>query len=190
MQFDEPARAGRLTPGLLEKTADVIAAAHGALAPVLTAGHAADYRAIVRGLCETETDGAARLGLHIGDPALFDALDAELAHVDALLERRRRQGKVRRAHGDLHLRNMCVFEGEPTLFDALEFDERMATADVLYDLAFLLMDLRAIGMGQGASLVMNRYWDAAREEEEALKLLPFFMGLRAGVRMAVAVAAE
>ncbi|PQA87527.1 AAA family ATPase [Hyphococcus luteus] len=190
MQFDELAKAGRLTPALLEKTADAIAEAHGALEPVLTTGHAADYRAIVRELRETETDGADRLGLHVGDPSLYDALDAALAHADPLIERRRREGKVRRGHGDLHLRNMCLFEGEPTLFDALEFDERLATNDVLYDLAFLLMDLRRIGMKEGANLVMNRYWDAAREEEAALELLPFFMALRATVRMAVAVEAE
>ena len=43
-------------------------------------------------------------------------------------------GRVRRAHGDLHLRNICLFEGEVEPFDALEFDERLATTDVLYDL--------------------------------------------------------
>ncbi len=189
-QFDELAKAGRLTPALLEKTADVIAGAHGALEPVFTTGHAADYRAIVRELRETETQGAAKLGLNVGDPALYDALDAALARVDPLIERRRRAGKVRRGHGDLHLRNMCLFEGAPTLFDALEFDEQLATNDVLYDLAFLLMDLRRIGMAGGANLVMNRYWDGAREEEGALEILPFFMALRAAVRMAVAVEAE
>jgi predicted kinase len=74
-------------------------------------------------------------------------------------------------------------------FDAMEFDERMATVDVLYDFAFLLMDLRRVGLDEHANAAMNRYWSVAGEDEEALGLLPFFMSLRACVRMAVAVEA-
>jgi hypothetical protein len=48
---------------------------------------------------------------------------------------------VRRCHGDLHLRNICVVDGRPVLFDCIEFSEAIASVDVLYDLAFLLMDL-------------------------------------------------
>ena len=48
---------------------------------------------------------------------------------------------MRRAHGDLHLGNLCLWHGRPVLFDALEFDDALATIDLGYDLAFLLMDL-------------------------------------------------
>jgi predicted kinase len=34
---------------------------------------------------------------------------------------------------------------------------------------------------------MNRYWDASGEDENALRLLPFFASLRAAVRMAIAI---
>lgn len=186
-QFDELAKAGRLDRNLAKRTAERIAAMHAAAPPVLTAGHAADYRAIIRNLRRTEKEGAAQLELEIGEPSPFAALDAELARVDPLIERRRAHGKVRRVHGDLHLRNICLLDGEPTPFDALEFDERLATTDVLYDLAFLLMDLNRAGLGQQANTVMNRYWDVAGEDEDALALLPFFMSLRAAVRMAVAI---
>ena len=54
---------------------------------------------------------------------------------------RRAPGFVRRAHGDLHLGNLCLWQGRPVPFDALEFDEALATIDLAYDLAFLLMDL-------------------------------------------------
>ena len=57
------------------------------------------------------------------------------------LAQRERDGFVRRAHGDLHLGNLCLWQGRPVPFDALEFDEAMATIDLGYDLAFLLMDL-------------------------------------------------
>ena len=63
----------------------------------------------------------------------------------ALLDARKTRGKVRRCHGDLTLRNICLFEGVPTLFDCLEFDDEIATIDVLYDVSFLLMDLWRVG---------------------------------------------
>ena len=68
-----------------------------------------------------------------------------LAAVGTLLNRRRAAGKVRRCHGDLHLRNVCLFQGKPTLFDCLEFSDELASVDVLYDLAFLLRDLEHRG---------------------------------------------
>lgn len=188
-QFDELARAGRLTPELIEETADIIARAHLAAAPVVTAGHVADYRGIIRGLKATEAHGAHQLALEPGDPAVFERLDTALAHIDPLIEARRRAGKVHRTHGDLHLRNICLFEGRPAPFDALEFDVRMATTDRLYDLAFLLMDLVRIGERAGANRLMNRYWDRSGEEEAAFRLLPFFMALRAAVRFAIHVEA-
>lgn len=189
-EFDELARNDKLTPSLLDDTADVIARAHRAAAPVYLAGHATDYRGVVQELKETETGGAERQGLSIASEALYAHLDREVTHLSGLIETRRKAGKVRRTHGDLHLRNMCLFEGQPTLFDALEFDERLATTDVLYDLAYLLMDLTRIKFRAEANQVLNRYWDSAQEDESGLQLLPFFASLRACVRMAVAVEME
>ena len=186
-QFDQLARAGKLTRGLVEGVVDVVARAHAAARTNLLMGHTADYRHVIEGLRQTEEHGAARLGLHAASPLLFERLDFELAHLSDLIEQRRREGKVRRGHGDLHLRNICLFEGHPTPFDALEFDARLATTDVIYDLAFLLMDLRRLGLAAHANAAMNRYWDAANEDETALGLLPFFMALRSAVRMAVAM---
>ncbi|HCX67118.1 MAG TPA: hypothetical protein DHK64_06160, partial [Rhodobiaceae bacterium] len=59
----------------------------------------------------------------------------------ALLDERRKAGYVRHCHGDLHLGNVTMVEGHPVIFDCIEFDDRLARIDVLYDLAFLLMDL-------------------------------------------------
>ncbi len=55
--------------------------------------------------------------------------------------RARPLGRVRRGHGDLHLGNIVLIDDRPVLFDAIEFDPLIAAGDVLYDLAFLLMDL-------------------------------------------------
>ncbi len=68
-----------------------------------------------------------------------------------------RGGKVRHCHGDLHLGNIVLYEGRPTLFDAIEFNDAFAEIDVLYDLAFLLMDLAHRGRADLAGVVFNRY---------------------------------
>jgi hypothetical protein len=97
-------------------------------------------------------------------------------------------GKVRHCHGDLHLRNICLLEGKPTLFDCLEFDEALASIDVLYDLAFLLMDLEHRGLGHFGNRVFNRYLDRC-EEDGGLAAIPFFLSLRAAIRAHVTATA-
>lgn len=188
-RFDALAQEGGLAVEQAERAAELIADIHRSAEPVWTAGHAADYRRIIHELRQAEEAAAAARDLSAGDERLYLKLDAELARVDPLIEERRVNGKVRRGHGDLHLSNLCLHDGVPALFDALEFDERMATTDTLYDLAFFLMDLRHFGLDRQANAAMNHYWNVAVESESSLALLPFFMALRASVRMAVAVAA-
>ena len=91
------------------------------------------------------------------------------------------RGFVRRAHGDLHLGNICLWQGRPVPFDALEFDEDLATIDLGYDLAFLLMDLDVRAGRPAANRVLNRY--VARTGDCGLVAgLPPFLSLRAMVR--------
>jgi aminoglycoside phosphotransferase family enzyme/predicted kinase len=187
--LDEIARAGRLTPEMIAEAVDAVAAFHARQPPCRDAGSAEDWRGIVQGLRRTEAGGAGRMGVAPAGADLFAALDREITRLTPLIEARTAAGWTRRGHGDLHLKNICLFEGRVTPFDALEFDEDLATADVIYDLAFLLMDLRARGLAGLANLAMNRYWDAARQPEPALALLPLCMALRAAVRMAVAAEA-
>jgi uncharacterized protein len=105
--------------------------------------------------------------------------------LELLLRHRESAGQVRRCHGDLHLRNIVLVGDDPIAFDAIEFDDSIATCDVLYDLAFLLMDLWQRGYCAEANLLLNRYlWGS---DDEALQLaglaaLPFFLALRATIR--------
>ncbi|HEX3860641.1 MAG TPA: AAA family ATPase [Stellaceae bacterium] len=119
------------------------------------------------------------------DAAQIDAVDAglrrELRRVGELLDKRREDGKVRRGHGDLHLGNICLVDGRPLLFDALEFSEAIASIDVLYDLAFLMMDLGHRGKRALAGLALNRYLDLT-EEDDGLAAMPLFLALRAVIR--------
>lgn len=110
---------------------------------------------------------------------------------EMLLFRRALNGKVRRCHGDLHLRNIVLQDDTPVLFDAIEFDESLASIDMLYDLAFLIMDLCERGMHDLGCRLLNRYlWlsDDELEEVEGLALLPLFLSLRATIRAKVLAA--
>ena len=75
-----------------------------------------------------------------------------------LLDTRRDAGHVRRCHGDLHLDNVFLFNGKPTLFDAIEFEDAFACIDVLYDLAFLLMDLERHGARRWPTPCSTAIW--------------------------------
>jgi uncharacterized protein len=132
-------------------------------------------------------------------PELFPVADAQrltavsraaLSHIRPLLMARGSRRLVRRGHGDLHLGNIALIDGRPMPFDALEFDPLVAAGDVLYDLAFLLMDLVDRKLQPAANVVLNRYLAETRrvEDLDALAALPFFMSMRAAIRAKVTAA--
>jgi uncharacterized protein len=111
-------------------------------------------------------------------------------HIVPLLAERGRNGLVRRIHGDLHLGNIALIDGKPVLFDAIEFSDIIASGDVLYDLAFLLMDLVERGLAEAANIVLNRYLAETKriDDLDALAALPFFLAMRAAIRANVTLA--
>ena len=119
--------------------------------------------------------------------ALIGATQAEFDRRRAMLDARGAAGQMRRCHGDLHLGNILEEGGRAVPFDCIEFNDILSEIDVLYDLAFLLMDLTFRGQNEGASRVLNGYLDeAARSFDEAalrgLVLLPLYLSVRAAVR--------
>jgi predicted kinase len=163
----------------MTETARMIARFHRD-APVVHAGGGA---ANLAGVLDINRAGFATS--RVFAEAEVEAFDAAfrkaLARHAALLDRREAAGRVRRCHGDLHLRNIFMLDGEPRLFDCIEFNDLIATVDVLYDLAFLLMDMWHRGFPELANLVTNRYLDEA-DDEDGFILLPFLMATRAAVR--------
>ncbi|KUF11826.1 AAA family ATPase [Pseudoponticoccus marisrubri] len=120
---------------------------------------------------------------------LLDRAAVELENRAALLDARASAGHVRRCHGDLHLSNIVLLDGVPHPFDALEFSEALGTCDVLYDLAFLLMDLLHRGLGMAANAVLNSYVSRAGRPAhlDGLAALPLFLSVRAAISAMVAV---
>ncbi len=185
--FDVMAREHRLTSELIHDLADRIAEFHAGTEPVHGAG-AARLRSVING--NRASMAALPTGL-LEAQACDELTRCSLAMLDdlaPLLDRRGAAGQVRHCHGDLHLGNVCLWRGRPTLFDCLEFDPELATCDLLYDLAFLLMDLWQRGLHGEASLLFNRYCDM-RDESDGLATLPLFLSIRAAVRAHVEASA-
>ncbi|MEA5469831.1 AAA family ATPase [Spirulina sp. 06S082] len=104
-----------------------------------------------------------------------------------LLDRRQKEGYIKHCHGDLHLHNICLYRDEPIFFDAIEFNELFSIIDVLYDLAFLLMDLDFRNFSTYANTIFN-YYSWQENDYKGVALLPLFLATRAAVRAHVSVA--
>ncbi len=186
--FSSIAAARTLTPDLLLRLTQRIIDFHQKAETRLDQGGSAGIAAVI----EINEQNLRKTLQDAGSRAKIDQLQsltlAAFKHHRALLDERRHSGRVRQCHGDLHLGNICLFEGEPTLFDCIEFSPLIACIDVLYDLAFLLMDLRLLGYKREAAGIFNRYLDLGGDEE-GTPLMPLFLSLRAAVRAHVTGAA-
>jgi aminoglycoside phosphotransferase family enzyme/predicted kinase len=179
------ASRGELTPKRLDDLADAVAAYHALLPPVLNWDSA---QALLR-----ISEGNALSALSAGLPqdavtAWHQQITAAIEHHRSWLDQRAATGFVRRCHGDLHLGNLCLWDDKPVPFDALEFDEALATIDVAYDIAFLLMDLEHRAGRRAANHVLNRY--VARTGDIATAGLPMFLSQRAMIRAHVLQATQ
>ncbi len=187
--LDHLAERGELGDALTGKLAVAVAAMHARAAPV----EAAPWLAAIAGFIADNTAAFREHG-ELFPAQAVDELErksqAALAKLLPLLSARGAAGLIRRGHGDLHLGNIAVLDGEPIAFDALEFDPIIAEGDVLYDLAFLLMDLVERGLAGAANAVLNGYFSASRRDEDCdgIAALPFFMSLRSAIRAKVTAA--
>jgi hypothetical protein len=186
--LDHVAERGELSASLLNKLVGAIVASH-ARAPVRPAQPAVDsLHSYIRQNAEAFRE-SPELFPSERAAALTRRCEVMLADVSDVLIERGGFRYVRRCHGDLHLGNIVLLDGEPVLFDAIEFDDAIATGDVLYDLAYLLMDLWERGLRREANLVLNRYlWRSAEEQIRGLSALPLFLALRAAIRAKVIAA--
>ena len=183
MTFDQLAANGQLTQTDLDGAVDAIIGFQGH-APIRRADDwVADLSAYIDQNDQAFHEAHKLFGLQ-ETADLTRRATAEWRLVRPILLARGEAQAVRRCHGDLHLRNLVRLPSGVRMFDAVEFDERIATGDVLYDLAFLLMDLDESGERQAANRVLNRFL-ALRDEPsdfEALAAMPLFLSIRAALR--------
>ncbi|GLH77471.1 DNA-binding protein [Bradyrhizobium sp. SSBR45G] len=185
--LDHLARSGQVSAGLADQLAETIATSHRVAAEVPLNTW---IDCIPRWIDASVASLAASPRFPQTEVEAFSKLcHSAFSRLTPLLERRATNGHVRRCHGDLHLANIVMIEDKPVLFDAIEFDESIATIDVLYDLAFPLMDLLHFGLPVAANHLLNQYFSiAAPDQIDGLALLPLFMSIRAAIRAQVFLA--
>jgi hypothetical protein len=177
----------RLTPVLIEKLARRLSVIHGNAEVNRRFGGWQAMRNVINENLQILRERAGKPFDTANIERLAVLSQSALAAQASLLDQRQQEGYVRRCHGDLHLNNIFMDGGEPQLFDAIEFSEEFGCIDVLYDLAFLLMDLERHGLQEYANLLLNTYLQESGDYR-GLAVLPLFLSCRAAIRAHVTMA--
>jgi aminoglycoside phosphotransferase family enzyme/predicted kinase len=109
----------------------------------------------------------------------------ERARLDRWFSDRRAGGCVRECHGDLHLGNIAWVDGEPCVFDCIEFNPELRWIDIAAEIAFTVMDLADRGRPDLGWRLLDA-WLATTGDYDALPGLRFYLSYRALVRAKVA----
>ena len=127
----------------------------------------------------------------VGGPQTQQQFDDTKAYTDeffatqaALLQQRLDQGKIRACHGDLHLNNICYWQDELLLFDCIEFNEPFRFVDVMFDIAYIIMDLTVQGRQDLAAIFLSHYVECTGDWE-GLQVLPLYVSRQSYVRAKV-----
>ena len=117
--------------------------------------------------------------------------EATKAYSDRFFDRRQDlfadrigQNKIKECHGDLHLKNICLWQGKIQLFDRIEFNESFRFVDTMYDVAFTVMDLEAREKPKFANAFLNSYLEHS-QDWQGLCILPLYLCRQAYVRAKV-----
>jgi len=131
----------------------------------------------IRGLVSDTTELARLDPLEAWTRAAYERLTP-------LLQKRKAEGHIRECHGDMHLGNIALVDGEVAIFDGIEFNPHLCWIDTINDAAFLVMDLEQAGRQALAQRFLNRYLEIGGDYE-ALALVDFYKVYRALVRAKV-----
>ena len=177
-----------IEPAHADAIALTLARFHASLAPAAPGCAFGSPEAIVTAMLENFSDIVA-----LDETAPVRAMIAGLQGwvrtqhqlLHGVFARRKLEGFVRECHGDLHLGNIVLVDGEPTFFDALEFSERLRWTDVMNEVAFTAMDFLEHELPRLAARFVDRYL-AESGDYAGLALLRYYMVYRALVRAKVA----
>lgn len=179
--------ANRLSPERVDAIADRVAAFHAAIASARPPGAFGSPAETLRLALENFTQ--IRPSVDPADRATLDGLSEwtrrECTRRSTVFERRYRDGFVRECHGDLHVGNIALVDGELAIFDCIEFSEAMRWTDVMSDVAFLVMDLEDRGRPDLGARFLNAYLERTGDYA-GVPVLRFHLAYRAMVRAKVA----
>jgi aminoglycoside phosphotransferase family enzyme/predicted kinase len=182
--LDRVLARGELSPATINSLADGIARFHASAevaGPDSPFGKPADIEARIRDTLKVEISPR-------WEPLLTNVrnwLDRRIPEMLPVLEQRRARGSVRDCHGDLHLTNLVLLEGNVVAFDCIEFNDKLRWVDVMSDLAFPIMDLQFRQRPDLARRLLNDYLDMTGDYA-GLTVLRLYLVYRSMVRARVA----
>ena len=128
---------------------------------------------------------------YIGGPQTQEQFDQTRKYTDcffqeqqALFDHRVAHNRIRECHGDLHLGNICLWQDQILLFDCIEFNQAFRFVDVMYDVAFVVMDLEAQHRQDLSNAFLNTYIEETGDWE-GLQILSLYLIRQAYVRAKV-----
>lgn len=178
---------GKLTEAQMEQLGKTVADFH---AIATTNEHIRSYGEIAK-IRQAIDENYDQTGGYIGRAQTQERYDQTKEFTDNffgsredIFASRRDQDKIKECHGDLHLRNICIWEDEIQLFDRIEFNEPFRFVDTMYDVAFAVMDLDARGAVEFGNAFLNTYLEETGDWE-GLQVLPLYLSRQAYVRAKV-----
>jgi len=174
------------TPGLIDRLAALVARFHDAIPIAARDSGYGSRQAVIGPMRENFVHIRPRLASADQDRSdrLATWTEQRAVACGALIDARRKAGRVRECHGDMHRGNVAVVDGEVVVFDAIEFNPDLRWIDTISEVAFLVMDLEEGGYARLARRFLNRYLQLGGDYD-ALPLLDLYKVYRAMVRAKV-----
>lgn len=179
--------AGKLTEAHMEELGRVVAQFH-AQAP--TNDYIRSFGEVSK-IREAFDENYQQTEKYIGGPQTQQQFEETKQFTDTffeeqqeLLATRRENNWIRECHGDLHLRNICLWHDKIELFDRIEFNEDFRFVDVMFDIAYAVMDLEARQRPDLANAYLNTYVEQTGDWE-GLQVLPLYLNRQSYVRAKV-----
>jgi len=110
--------------------------------------------------------------------------DKFFAEKESFFKKRMAGNFIRECHGDLYMQNICLWHDKILLFDCIEFNEPFRFVDVMYDVAFAVMDFEARGRKDLGNIFLNTYLEQTGDWE-GLQVYPLYLSRQAYVRAKV-----
>lgn len=185
--FIELFEQGKLTEAHMEELGRIVAEFH---AKAETNDYIRSFGEVSK-IRETCNENYQQTEKYIGEPQTQQQYEETKNFTDTYFEQqqelfaaRQKNKRIRECHGDLHLRNICLWQDKIQLFDRIEFNELFRFVDVMYDIAFVVMDLEARGRKDLGNAFLNTYIEQTGDWE-GLQLLPLYLSRQSYVRAKV-----
>ena len=185
--FSNLLEAGKLTCDRMMELGKIVAQFHN---NTETNNYISSFGTVAK-ISNAFTENYQQSQKYIGTVQTEEQFAATKAYTDSFFTQRKdlfqarvKQNKIKECHGDLHLKNICLWQDKIQLFDRIEFNESFRFVDTMYDVAFTVMDLKARSQPKLANAFLNSYLEYTGDWM-GLLVLPLYLTRQAYVRAKV-----